>query len=194
MDGTRRSDGTPAVVFLCVRNAGRSQMALGWTRALGGDHVEVRSGGSEPVAQIDPVAVAAMAEVGIDIGSEHPKSWIEEEIAAADVVVTMGCGDTCPVIPGRRYEDWEIEDPAGQALDAVRPIRDEIERRVRILLDQLAPTGALRTLVSTGADTRRRARTTYRPRVSERWARGWSTRVGAARRIVLKPRDGPATI
>ena len=127
------------VLFACVHNAGRSQMAAGWLRHLGGDHVVVYSGGSEPESQVNPSAVEAMAEVDIDIRAEFPKPWTEEIVRAADVVVTMGCGDACPLYPGKRYEDWELDDPAGQDLAAVRPIRDEIDRRVRVLLDDLLP-------------------------------------------------------
>lgn len=127
----------PAVLFLCVHNAGRSQMALGWFQHLAGDRATAWSGGSEPAAEINPVAVAAMAEVGIDIARESPKRWTDEIVRAADVVVTMGCGDACPFVPGTRYEDWTLDDPHGQGIDAVRPIRDEIERRVRALLAEL---------------------------------------------------------
>jgi protein-tyrosine-phosphatase len=127
----------PTVVFLCVHNAGRSQMALGWFRHLAGDSAVAWSGGSEPANEVNPAAVAAMAEVGIDITGEHPKPWTEEIVRAADVVVTMGCGDACPLSPGKRYEDWELDDPAGQGVEAVRPIRDEIADRVRVLLDSL---------------------------------------------------------
>lgn len=130
-----RSDGAvPTVLFLCVHNAGRSQMALGWLRHLAGPRAAGWSGGSEPGPEVNPVAVAAMAEVGIDIAQELPKPWTAEIVQVADVVVTMGCGDACPFFPGTRYEDWDLEDPAGQGLDAVRTIRDEIERRVRELL------------------------------------------------------------
>jgi len=127
----------PAVLFLCVHNAGRSQMALGWFRHLAGDAAIAWSGGSEPATEVNPAAVAAMAEVGIDIAREFPKPWTEETVRAADVVVTMGCGDACPFFPGTRYEDWALDDPHGQGLGAVRPIRDEIERRVRRLLGDL---------------------------------------------------------
>ena len=127
----------PTAVFLCVHNAGRSQMAAGWAEHLGGDHVRVFSGGSDPAAQVNPAAVEAMAEVGIDIASSVPNRWTDEVVTAADVIITMGCGDTCPVVPGKRYEDWAIRDPAGQGLDVVRRIRDEIGQRVRALLDQL---------------------------------------------------------
>ena len=127
----------PAVLFLCIHNAGRSQMALGWFNHLAGDRAIAWSGGSEPAAAINPTAVRAMHEVGIDITGEYPKPWTDEVVRAADVVVTMGCGDACPFYPGKRYEDWQLDDPAGQDLDAVRPIRDEIERRVRGLLASL---------------------------------------------------------
>ena len=127
----------PSVLFLCVHNAGRSQMAAGWLRHLAGDRINVYSGGSEPADRINPAAVAAMAEVGIDITDEFPKPWTDEVVRAADVVVTMGCGDACPLLPGKRYEDWELDDPAGQSVDAVRPIRDDIEQRVRNLLAEL---------------------------------------------------------
>jgi protein-tyrosine-phosphatase len=127
----------PSVLFLCVHNAGRSQMAAGWLRHLAGDRVDVFSGGSEPAAEVNRIAVAAMAEVGIDIGGEQPRRWTDDAVRAADVVVTMGCGDACPFYPGKRYLDWDLDDPAGRPLDEVRPIRDEIERRVRRLLDEL---------------------------------------------------------
>jgi len=130
----------PRVMFLCVHNAGRSQMAAGWMRHLGGDGVEVFSGGSEPAESVNRAAVAAMAEVGVDISAEIPQPWADETIRAADIVVTMGCGDTCPVFPGKRYVDWELEDPSGKNVEAVRPIRDEIERRVRGLLLELGVT------------------------------------------------------
>ena len=128
---------SPGVLFLCVHNAGRSQMAAGFMRTLGGDSVEVFSAGSEPAASLNPAAVAAMREVGIDITAESPRRWTEEMIGSVDIVVTMGCGDTCPYVPGTRYVDWEIEDPAGKDLDLVRPIRDELERRVKALLAEL---------------------------------------------------------
>lgn len=127
----------PTVLFLCVHNAGRSRMAAGWLRHLAGGDVAVLSAGSQPAGEIDPAAVAAMAEVGIDITAGRPRRWDASDLEAADVVVTMGCGDTCPVLPGRRYLDWSLDDPAGQDVAAVRPIRDEIERRVRALLDDL---------------------------------------------------------
>jgi arsenate reductase len=129
--------GKPAVLFLCVHNAGRSQMAMGWFQHLAGDRAIAWSGGSEPGRQLNPAAVAVMREVGIDISGEFPKPWTDEVVQAADVVVTMGCGDACPVYPGKRYEDWTLDDPAGQEIAAVRPIRDQIERRVRILLADL---------------------------------------------------------
>ena len=125
------------MLFLCVHNAGRSQMALGWFNHLAGERAVAWSGGSEPGTEINPSAIAAMAEVGIDITGEFPKPWTDEIVEAADVVVTMGCGDACPIFPGKRYEDWELEDPAGRGVDAVRPIRDEIEQRVRGLLDSI---------------------------------------------------------
>jgi arsenate reductase len=127
----------PTVLFLCVHNAGRSQMAAGFTRHLGGDGIRVLSGGSEPADQINPSAVAAMAEVGVDITGQQPERWTDERLEMSDVVVTMGCGDTCPYVPGTRYLDWPLEDPAGQGVDAVRPIRDDIEQRVRGLLAEL---------------------------------------------------------
>lgn len=130
-------DGRPTVLFLCVHNAGRSQMALGFFQHHAGDDAIAWSGGSEPGDRVNPVAVAAMAERGIDIAAEFPKPWTDEIVRAADVVVTMGCGDACPVFPGKRYEDWTLDDPAGQDLAAVRPIRDDIERRVLTLLDEL---------------------------------------------------------
>ena len=125
------------VVFACVHNAGRSQMAAGWMRHLAGDRVDVFSGGSEPAASINQAAVAAMEEKGVDIGGELPQPWADEIVRAADVIVTMGCGDACPVYPGKRYVDWELDDPAGRPLEEVRPIRDEIERRVRGLMAEL---------------------------------------------------------
>jgi protein-tyrosine-phosphatase len=136
VDG-QATDGLPVVLFLCVHNAGRSQMALGWFNHLAGDRAIAWSGGSEPGNEVNPAAVAAMAEVGVDISAEFPKPWTDEIVRVADVVVSMGCGDACPIFPGKRYEDWQLDDPAGQGLEAVRPIRDEIERRVRRLLDEL---------------------------------------------------------
>ncbi|TFH72077.1 arsenate reductase ArsC [Cellulomonas sp. HD19AZ1] len=134
----------PRVLFVCVHNAGRSQMAAGWLRHLSGGAVEVRSAGSMPAEQINPIAVDAMLEVGIDIRAEQPKVLTPEAVQASDVVVTMGCGDACPFYPGKRYEDWTLEDPAGQGIAAVRPIRDEIRARVRALLAELGvePVGA----------------------------------------------------
>ena len=125
------------VLFLCTHNAGRSQMALGFFTHLAGDRAVAWSGGSEPASRINPAAIDAMGERGIDISGEYPKPWTDEVVRAADVVVTMGCGDACPVFPGRRYEDWVLDDPAGLDVDDVRPIRDEIERRVRRLLAEL---------------------------------------------------------
>jgi protein-tyrosine-phosphatase len=133
----RTTSAVPAVLFLCVHNAGRSQMAAGWLRHLAGDTVTVYSGGSEPAAAINSMAVEAMAEVGIDIAAERPRPWTDSIVRAADVVVTMGCGDACPLHPGKRYEDWELDDPAGLDLAAVRPIRDEIRRRVEELIGSL---------------------------------------------------------
>ena len=129
--------GVPSIVFLCVHNAGRSQMAAGWASELGGDRIEVFSGGSDPASEVNPSAIAAMREVGIDIASAFPKPWTDEVIRAADVVITMGCGDACPIFPDKRYEDWEVTDPAGREVEDVRPIRDDIERRVKALLNQL---------------------------------------------------------
>ena len=136
LDSPAASD-TPSVLFMCVHNAGRSQMAAGWLRHLAGDAVVVWSGGSEPAAEINQVAIAAMAEVGIDITTDFPKPWTDEIVRAADVVITMGCGDACPLYPGKRYEDWELEDPAGLDIDSIRPIRDEIRRRVEHLMTTL---------------------------------------------------------
>ena len=127
----------PTVLFVCVHNAGRSQMAAGWMQHLAGDRVEVMSGGSAPAEQINPAAVESMREVGIDITDHFPKPWTEETLGAADVIITMGCGDACPVYPGKRYLDWMLDDPAGKSVDEVRPIRDDIERRVRALLAEL---------------------------------------------------------
>ena len=130
---------TPSVLFLCVHNAGRSQMAAGWLRHLAGDSVEVRSAGSAPANQINPAAVEAMREVGIDITDQTPEKLEWETAESSDVIVTMGCGDACPVFPGKRYEDWQLDDPAGQGVEAVRPIRDEIRRRVETLISELVP-------------------------------------------------------
>lgn len=128
---------TPTVLFVCVHNAGRSQMAAGWLRHLGGDRVEVLSAGSAPAGNVNPVAVEAMAEVGIDIAGQQPKLLSDAAVQESDVVVTMGCGDACPFYPGKRYEDWALDDPAGQGIEAVRPIRDEIRSRVEELLASL---------------------------------------------------------
>ena len=136
-----RVDDRPAVLFLCVHNAGRSQMALGWFNHLAGDRAIAWSGGSEPGKEVNPSAVLAMQEVGIDITGEYPKPWTDEIVRAADVIVTMGCGDACPIFPGTRYEDWELDDPAGRGIDAVRPIRDEIRGRVEHLIATLVPHG-----------------------------------------------------
>jgi arsenate reductase len=127
----------PSVLFVCVHNAGRSQMAAGWLRHLAGDTVEIRSAGSEPADQINPVAVRAMHEVGIDIAGQRPKLLDGTTAADADVIVTMGCGDACPYFPGKRYEDWKLDDPAGQDIDTVRPIRDDIRNRVAKLLSEI---------------------------------------------------------
>jgi arsenate reductase len=131
------SDSRPTVLFVCVHNAGRSQMAAGWLRHLAGDDIEVRSAGSEPADQINPSAVEAMRECGIDITSQTPAKLTWDSAQESDVIVTMGCGDACPVFPGKRYEDWKLPDPAGQAVDAVRPIRDEIRSRVEALVKEL---------------------------------------------------------
>jgi arsenate reductase (thioredoxin) len=141
VEGKMVSD-KPSVMFLCVHNAGRSQMASGWLKHLSGDRIDVFSGGSEPASAVNPAAVEAMAEVGIDIRAEFPKPWTDEIIRAADVVVTMGCGDACPVYPGKRYEDWVLDDPEGLGLEAVRPIRDEIRGRVEKLMAQMKITPA----------------------------------------------------
>jgi len=127
----------PSVLFLCVHNAGRSQMGAGWLRHLGGDRVQVFSGGSNPGDDTNPAAIAAMAEVGIDISIYHPQPWTNEMVHAADVVISMGCGDTCPVLPGKRYEDWELTDPSGQPVEVVRGVRDEIRDRVEELMMSL---------------------------------------------------------
>jgi arsenate reductase len=128
---------SPAVLFLCVQNAGRSQMAAGWLRHLAGDRVRVYSGGSEPADAVNPAAVEAMAEVGVNIADAVPKRWADDTVRAADVVVTMGCGDACPFYPGKRYEDWEVTDPAGLDLAGVRAVRDDIRSRVERLLTSL---------------------------------------------------------
>lgn len=128
----------PRVLFVCVHNAGRSQMAAGWLRHLAGDAVEIRSAGTEPADQINPIAVAAMAEAGIDISRQQPAILRYEDAETSDIIVTMGCGDACPIFPGKRYEDWELTDPAGQNLEAVRIIRDDIRSRVEQLLATLS--------------------------------------------------------
>ncbi len=135
MTGT--NDHRPSVLYVCVHNAGRSQMAAAWTRHLSGGAVEVRSAGSAPADQINPAAVDAMLEVGIDMRAEQPKVLTTDAVQASDAVITMGCGDACPIFPGKRYEDWALADPAGQGVEAVRPIRDEIRRRVEALLREL---------------------------------------------------------
>jgi arsenate reductase (thioredoxin) len=133
----KHHDGKPTVLFLCTHNAGRSQMAMGFFTEFAGDAAVAWSGGSEPGNEVNPAAVEAMAERGIDISHEYPKPWTDEIVQAADVVITMGCGDACPIFPGRRYEEWILDDPAGKDVDAVRPIRDDIEERVRQLLTEL---------------------------------------------------------
>ncbi|MER5976760.1 arsenate reductase ArsC [Streptomyces sp. NPDC001857] len=132
-------DARPSVLFVCVHNAGRSQMAAAFLTRLAGDRVQVRSAGSAPADTVNSAVVEALAEVGIDISAESPKVLTVEAVQASDVVITMGCGDTCPIFPGKRYLDWELPDPAGQGVEAVRPIRDEIEKRVRVLIDELTP-------------------------------------------------------
>jgi arsenate reductase (thioredoxin) len=131
---------TPAVLFVCIHNAGRSQMAAGYLRHLAGDRIEVLSAGSEPGDRINPMAVQAMAEEGIDIAGAQPRVLDPDDVRASDVVVTMGCGDACPFFPGTRYEDWRLDDPAGRPIEEVRPIRDEIRRRVEALVAELLPT------------------------------------------------------
>jgi protein-tyrosine-phosphatase len=130
-------DDAPLVLFLCVHNAGRSQIAAALMERYADGAVRVRSGGSEPAERVNPAVVEALAEVGIDLRDSLPRRWTDEDLAAADVIVTMGCGDECPYVPGRRYLDWELEDPAGRPVEEVRPIRDEIDRRVRALLNEL---------------------------------------------------------
>ncbi|CAH0135809.1 arsenate reductase ArsC [Microbacterium foliorum] len=127
----------PSVLFVCVHNAGRSQMAAGFLREIAGDLIEVRSAGSMPADRINPVAVSAMGELGIDITAEQPKVLTTEAVQASDVVITMGCGDACPFFPGKRYEDWTLDDPAGQGIESVRPIREEIRRRIEALAGEL---------------------------------------------------------
>ena len=129
----------PSVLFVCVHNAGRSQMAAGWLRHLAGDRVEVRSAGSAPADTVNPAAVEAMREVGVDITDQTPKRLEYATAQSSDVIITMGCGDACPIFPGKRYEDWPLDDPAGQGVDAVRPIRDAIRDRVQALVDDLLP-------------------------------------------------------
>ena len=136
------TDPKPSVLFVCIHNAGRSQMAAGYLRHLAGDRIEVRSAGSMPADQINPIAVEAMREEGIDIAAEQPKVLTPEAVQASDVVITMGCGDACPYYPGKRYEDWKLDDPAGQGIDAVRPIRDDIKQRVEALIADLLPERA----------------------------------------------------
>jgi arsenate reductase len=131
------TDSRPAVLFVCVHNAGRSQMAAGFLRAIAGDRIDVFSAGSEPADQVNPVAVAAMRELDIDITGHPPQVLTTDAVRSADVVVTMGCGDACPVFPGKRYEDWELTDPAGLPLEAVRPVRDDIRQRVERLVADL---------------------------------------------------------
>lgn len=138
LEGDRTS--APSILFLCVHNAGRSQMAAGFARAIGGGDVDVYSGGSEPADAVNSVAVDAMAELGIDIREQLPQPWSDEIVRAADVVVTMGCGDACPVFPGKRYLDWQLEDPAGRGIEDVRRTRDDIRSRVQRLLDELGVT------------------------------------------------------
>ena len=133
---------SPSVLFVCVHNAGRSQMAAGWMRELAGDRVAVYSGGSAPADTVNPAAVEAMREVGVDIADTSPRLFTVDDVRVADVVVTMGCGDTCPIFPGKRYEDWQLDDPAGLGVDAVRPIRDEIRHRVEVLLAELGVIGS----------------------------------------------------
>ena len=133
------TEARPSVLFVCIHNAGRSQMAAGFLRAQAGDRIEVRSGGSMPASELNPVVVQVMAEVGIDITDQHPKVMTPEAVKSSTVVVTMGCGDTCPFFPGTRYEDWVLDDPAGQGIDAVRPIRDEIKARIETLIAELLP-------------------------------------------------------
>jgi len=132
----------PAVLFVCVHNAGRSQMAAGYLTALADGQIEVRSAGSMPGSQINPVAIQAMAEEGIDLSTQTPKILTTESVQASDVVITMGCGDACPIFPGKRYEDWELEDPAGKGIDTVRRVRDDIKARVQTLIGELLPAGA----------------------------------------------------
>lgn len=140
---------TPTVLFVCIHNAGRSQMAAGYMRALSGGAVEARSGGSEPGDQINPMAIAAMAEEGIDISQGIPQLMTTEQVRDSDVVITMGCGDVCPIFPGKRYEDWELVDPKGKSIDEVRPIRDDIKARIQALLAELLPSGSVAQPIDT---------------------------------------------
>ena len=150
----------PSVLFVCVHNAGRSQMAAGWLRSLAGDAVEVRSAGSLPGDRVNPAAVEAMAEVGIDISDQRPKVLTNDAVEASDVVITMGCGDACPIFPGKRYLDWQLEDPAGKGVESVRPIRDEIRGLIEGLLAELgvaqtrAPKAAPTTATATSPASR----------------------------------------
>lgn len=130
---------TPSVLFVCVHNAGRSQMAAGYLAALSGGRIEVRSAGSAPADQLNPAAIEVMAEEGIDLTSSHPKVLTTEAVQASDVVITMGCGDTCPIFPGKRYEDWELDDPAGKGIEEVRRIRDDIKAQITDLIADLLP-------------------------------------------------------
>jgi arsenate reductase (thioredoxin) len=132
----------PTVLFVCVHNAGRSQIAAGYLTALADGRIEVRSAGSQPGTQVNPIAIQAMAEEGIDIATQTPKILTTESVQASDVVITMGCGDACPIFPGKRYEDWELEDPAGKGIDTVRRVRDDIRGRVQTLIGELLPAGA----------------------------------------------------
>src|SRR5436305_4229369 len=132
----------PSVLFVCVHNAGRSQMAAGWLTHLAGDRIEVHTAGSEPADRINPVAVQAMSEVGIDITANRPKILTLDAVRDSDVVVTMGCGDTCPIFPGKRYEDWQLDDPAGQGIESARRVRDEIRERIQSLIEELRTPGA----------------------------------------------------
>ncbi len=138
--GTPAMSAKPSVLFVCVHNAGRSQMAAGWLTHLAGDRVEVRSAGSAPADQVNPAAVEAMREVGIDIADQKPKILAIDAVEASDVCITMGCGDACPVFPGKRYLDWKLDDPAGQGVEAVRPIRDQIRIRIEHLIAELLPS------------------------------------------------------
>jgi len=142
MTDSTRSAAKPTVLFVCVHNAGRSQMAAGYLRALAGDRIEVLSAGSEPKDHVNPVAIEAMAEEGIDIASNTPKILTVEAVKESDAVITMGCGDACPIFPGKRYEDWELADPAGQGIESVRAIRNDIRARVERLVAELLPESA----------------------------------------------------